>query len=163
MNLNPYQFGGGNEYVSPEGHKYRMGINRAINTVTATSPDNQMSGYLEYHDTDGDPESSQISSVTVIPEEQRKGIAAAMFDYARANGHPDLHHSRVLSSNGSQFAANTPRSWQPQLQHVPLDRTYAHNPERIKWPKSANPSPESPAEPSSNPSTSRDVNQGTLF
>lgn len=117
-NLSQTQFGGpqGNEYTAPNGRVYTMSDHAG--RTEALTPGGRSAGRMAHGGPyTSEPEQKTIGNIEVSPQHRGKGVATALLDYARLR-EPDLHHSRVLTEDGKNFAANSPRPWQPKL---PLD------------------------------------------
>ena len=128
-NLNITQFNG-DEYVAPNGRSYTM-KRHGSSMVTAHTPSGRKAAAMVFLSTShGEPEEDTIGNIHVSGPHRRKGVATAMLDYARATGSPDLHHSAVLTEDGSAYASATPRPWQPKL---PLTPDNGGEAGRSKW------------------------------
>jgi GNAT superfamily N-acetyltransferase len=117
-NLSQTQFGGaqGNEYTAPNGRIYTLSDHAG--RTEAFTPGGRSAGRMSHSGPyTSEPEQKTIGNIEVSSQHRGKGVATALLDYARLR-EPDLHHSRILTGDGKNFAANSPRPWQPKL---PLD------------------------------------------
>jgi hypothetical protein len=118
VNLNPEQFGT-NEHQFNGSDEFKSGkstftMERSFNSIKARTSRGKLAGVMAFS-VSKEPEQSTIGDIKVNSPYRRKGIGAAMLDYARQTGNPDLHHSHTLTTDGTKFAAATPRTWQPKL------------------------------------------------